>query len=536
MQEAGIARAPALYARCLLACASFFNLALLPFWVNYRNDYLEPPPYSALLLAVGLAGAAATGVTLLLRKYWTSRPLQGLFLLLFAALPLEGVRNGLGFSLQGLSQIGLSADPQAHRLGMALALLILAAASLRWWAVLARLAASALLVLSPLLAFSAYLVLARDPAISERYVHYARGAPENAPAPLAPATKRRVYLLILDEADYGVMYGHRPAGLALPTFDRLARTSAFFTRAHAPGRDTVLSVPAMLLGQPVRSVTARGSRLGLTTASGQRIPDWMRAPHLLTSQQAQHRSVAVIGYYHPYCAGDGARYDYCSHWRVFPYRRWAFSVMPFTLAALQDHFLVKRMTSRYLPAAAANARQEHHRDFLEMTAELRRVTARHDLVYAHLNLPHPAPLPVAAIRHHGKLSRAEYLDHLRRVDAFLARFLHDVEAKDRSKPAIIITADHGLRVGSWAKIGYAVSELQGLVPEQGHSDLHVPFIVHFPHSRRGIRVDNPVSNVHVARLAMALADGTVGDEHAAASLLRALPHFDTVPVGPTFRP
>ena len=61
----------------------------------------------------------------------------------------------------------------------------------------------------------------------------------------------RVVWVIFDELSQAIAFQNRPKGLELPNFDRLRKQSFYATAGEAPGRSTMVSMPALITGLPV---------------------------------------------------------------------------------------------------------------------------------------------------------------------------------------------------------------------------------------------------------------------------------------------
>ena len=519
------------HAKLLLVCSSCVNLSLLPMWMHYKSDYLEPLPYPELVGIVMGFGVGLFAVAWLLHPLWDVWVIQLLTLFLFLVFPLDGIRQALGLSPRSVATtLGISSRVAYKFTALAVPVLLLAM-WFQWRQKVFAAVRGLAIILSPLLLFCGALAVSRTGPASESFLHYADSAVSRVPAQgVGP-----VFLLVFDEADYGFVFERRPAELELPYLDVLARRSVHFLQAYSPGRDTILSLPALLMGESLKHVHARGSNLGVTTATGVEWDDWLQSDHLLHARHSATRRTAVIGFYHPYCLIP--ELAYCTHHRVFPYRRWAFDVMPAPIAALQSNPLVKPAFGRYIPETVKWFADFHQKLFDDLGDELLALPANYDLVFAHLNMPHPTAVPVAAIRRFGKLRRADYFANLRRTDEFLRRFVEGVTSRHTgANPVIIVTSDHGLRYASWAGIGYDVSEFSELATRSAVEDFHVPFLIHFPASQKGIEIEKPVNNLHIKGLVEAIFAGTVHDEAEAARSVLAERFQWPVVKGPSFSP
>jgi hypothetical protein len=477
-------------ARHLLIGASFVNLSILPLWAAQANRYVEPLPYRKLLLMVLLLGLGVTAIARLLERYWQSSVLQGIGLAAFAVFPLQGALLGLGITLRSLrATTGLSTVAV-----VSIGALVAAVMFWRYRSFLSRAAVTALLLLSPLLGYSAYVAAqAPDPGPGT-YRHYEAQRPDSS----GPShSLRPLVLVLMDEADYDLMFGDRPHGLVLPNFDELARTSTFFRQAYSSGLDTVLSIPAMFMGTPLRSVRASGLRLSVRTREGDAHEDWMTAPNLLRDLVESGARVAVVGFYHAYCDHPTLRFAYCSHWQWLAFRGWEFEIMPFPFAAFQDNHLIRRLAPPNLNAAKANADAAYRNMFTGTRAEMERYAGAYDFTFVHLIRPHPPGYPVSVVRrNHPTVTLDQYSERLREADAYLGELLTALRAS-YGDFALIVTADHGLRYASWSTMGYRFEGFGQRTARAPQETFRVPLLIHLSASAHGLQPDMPVSTLQL---------------------------------------
>jgi hypothetical protein len=484
-------------AREMLIGLSFVNLAILPMWAAQGNRYVEPLPYRKLLLMVVLFGVALTGAAWGLRKFWRSPFIQATALMAFALFPLQGIALGLGLTPAAIrAKIGLG-SPAMLGAAICTAVILAVVGFWRFRGLLTQAVATVLLVLSPLLVYSTYLAAQLPDPGRVGYRHYEAEAGTEA---RRPNDLRPVVLVILDEADYDMMFAKRPKGLSLPVLDDLASSSISFKQAYSSGRDTVISVPAMFMGTPLRSVRTVGRKLSVRTTAGNDYPDWMAAPNLFGDLRESGARVAVVGYYHPYCDHPTMRFAYCSHWQGWAFRGWEFEIMPFPLAAFQDNHLVRRLAPPDLNAARLNAAAAYRTTFAGIEDQVEQYASGYDFTFVHLNRPHPPAYPAAVVqRDRPRLTFDDYSERLRQADAYVGHLLRALR-ESHEDFVLIVTGDHGLRYSSWAAFGYRLEGFGKRAQRDPAETLRVPFMIHLSTSARGSQPAMPVSTLQVRSL------------------------------------
>src|SRR5256885_17083773 len=107
-----------------------------------------------------------------------------------------------------------------------------------------------------------------------------------------PPNAARTALIIFDMLDYDLLFGHRPADVNVPEFERLRTETLFATNAESPAAFTELSLPAMTIGKLVTDTDPASPNELLLTVEGSSQPrPWTLEPNIVS--EAQNSGMAV---------------------------------------------------------------------------------------------------------------------------------------------------------------------------------------------------------------------------------------------------
>ena len=305
--------------------------------------------------------------------------------------------------------------------------------------------------------------------------------------PDGPAPFRQLYLLIFDEWDYGWTFAHRPEKLTLPNLDALVKVSFQAERAYPPTAETATSIPSLLTGILFKEATIDSKQNFLVKAmdSG----EWVAQSDLNDlPREASRRNqrTLLLGCLHSYAAEYQHERPLLDLYRLPLFADWKFtadshgsvfrSLGLFARLALMDVQGVRaRVQSKYQRQAL--------RDFeSRLLAEIR--SPQHDLVIAHLPVPHAPALEGGDPRFPGQLANLPILD------AFVGRLRRQLELAGRwNRTTLIITSDH------WQRDMTAIS-LPRRPPPFAAPDMRrrIPFVIWMPDHPRGERSDIAMNN------------------------------------------
>lgn len=341
--------------------------------------------------------------------------------------------------------------------------------------------------------------------------HTAMSAPAPGTTTALPGATRRAVVMVFDELDWRLAFEQRPAGLALPAFDRLRARGVSATHAFPPSNATVMSLPAMLSGRMVAGIRPHGwagLEMDFLTGGTVEFPDPESLFHRLAARGV---SSGAAGWYLPYCREFPALTD-CAQASAYNY---ATSIVPegsFGAALTTQWRQIVPWTLGY-----AGLRQQRLMERLvQMLAD-----PRLGLVFAHLPVPHFPWIPDDGAPETGRSEThfpvsggpQSYFGNLRIADAALGRTLELME-RYCAGCLLVTTSDHWWR---WSR------------RHDGITDRRVPFLAVRIGDTAPATVDRAFSNIAAAGLVEQFLAGRIeGNTGIAAWLERDAPHHEPV--------
>ena len=357
--------------------------------------------------------------------------------------------------------------------------------AVRWQRPLARAGVHLVLVLSPFVlvtgAQAVWMARPQPPAAAVRPGSRPPALPRRSPD--AP----RVLWLVFDGLDQRLAFDERPAGLALPEFDRLRGESLVASRALPISTATLVSLPSLLTGRIITYCDPQGpDELMIYTEGSPAAVPWSRQPTVFSRARALGVESGLAGWFHPYCRLFGSQLETCASWpfrfaggpRSLPVRlRDVAAMMLWSLPLTDQFFFVDPLGLDLFPTRSF--RGDHRRKHEGILAAARAMAADPalGLVFVHSPMPHG---PGIYDRRAGKLGapadpKEWYLDNLALADRTLGELRQALEqAGLAERTAIVVTADH-----SW---GASASF-------DGKRDPRVPLLVRLPGQTQALRSD-----------------------------------------------
>lgn len=462
-----------------------------------RADFLQEGWFVLLVVAGAWAGGSAVEALAARARLW---PRLALRTALFAWL-LYSV-----FQIVRRLLPGFSALPTAARWGIPALLLGLA------WLWTRRLRDESQWRLAGAFSLAIVSMVAMQPG----FLPYLTGAvpaptPQEAHATPAPV-RRPVIVLILDEWDAELM---QALGQLEQSPWQDLRRQAFLSRHSMPaGPDTLRAIPGMLLGQRLERMPV-GAPGQLAFGSGEPFD----AGHAglfsdLARMQVRHE---VVGFYHDYCRiAAAARRCLAEPVSFFPGWRTVLSRQLLRSQEFDD------------PYAAFLSQWHGTLSHLEQLALEAAAHPDNDMVWIHLNIPHP---PLALPGQRPSDLRQDYARNLQEAGRVVQRLQASLRAR-APDAALLITSDHWLRERElWAGI-YERQRGAGAGHAGKTADQHVPLLLWFAHGQpdSGIDYPGPVSNTIVRSLVLALLQGQVNTPAEVADFMKA--HEAQMPQAP----
>ena len=303
----------------------------------------------------------------------------------------------------------------------------------------------------------------------------------------------RVVWIIFDEMDYRVVFDQRPAGLPLPEFDRLQGQSLFATSALSPADVTIMSMPALILGQRISAVSYDDTcDLSITFADTGATTTWSGQPSVFSEARKLGVNTALVGWYIPYNRMLGNSLNFCD-WYAFPRYEPARAETFKANLGLQIRSLSGAFNTRWLFIKML-------RDGLQTSLSLA-TNSTYGLTLLHLPTPHR---PGVYRPNNGDFSVFStskvtgYFNNLVFADRELGALRRAMEATGEwDKTWLIVSADH-----SWRE--------SGLYDKK--RDVRVPFLVKTPGANEPMIYSQSFNTIVTHDLILAILRGEVTNQ------------------------
>ncbi len=312
-----------------------------------------------------------------------------------------------------------------------------------------------------------------------------------------------VVWVILDEWDYDLTY-KRQDGKVFPEFERLRNQSVFLENVRAAGKITLLAVPSLLMGRPVRDyrgATPAGARF-VSVGATESFP----GPRTIfdTASQFGYQS-RIVGWYHPYCRMFGAQTASC-WWDdlMLPALRPGSPVMNRATSFLRES--VELEVPPLLGPANNIARQiSRIRPMMEQASMAVRHGGR-SFSFLHLALPHGPFFSLDADGNMVPLNTdvAGYEFGLEAADRAVGELRRAMEGAGVWEEAlVVVTSDHPYRYQ------YA----------GGYGNGHIPMMIKFPHQSTPVVSSHPFQAMETKNLIEDFMQGAVATPQRALAWL-----------------
>ena len=301
--------------------------------------------------------------------------------------------------------------------------------------------------------------------------------------------KPRVLWIIFDELDIRLAFEHRLDGLILEELDRFKNASVFATNAHAGGTNTIISVPAMILGKKLDAVKIAGEKhLQLVMSQNKQPVFWHEQPNLFSKARELECNSVVKGFHHPYHKIFGMhlcnqppsqnlreffqKFFWKLPWKILSFLRPIFDLKNFSPISLQP--------GRYAE------------EFVDESLSLI-LDSRNHLTFIHYPFPHPPGIYSCEIDGFCFEERASSFGNLLLTDKIVGRLRKEMEKKGLwDSTTVIITSDHWLRkVWTESQLNLPKEHFQTI----STFDSRVPFLIKFPYQKHSVIYDEPFSTV-----------------------------------------
>jgi len=519
--------------RRLATCAAFATWCFLDTWVEFAEGestyFARHDPLHAVAIPVLVWELALSlGMLVLwevLRRQGRTRPrwLHGLFLA-SCLLPV-GIAAAAAVRVSPVNLVPLIRSHWFWPAALAACAVPVGAAFMRPYAA-SRLMRRVFLyswpVLAVVLAQAARETLFRYPAASYR------DGPLAAPFHNQPKGVRVVWI-IFDEMSQSMAFDNRPPGMALPNLDRLKAASFFATAAHSPGASTRISMPSLILGEPVVEAIPRGpDSLYVRTRSHSNAVPLSAIPNVFDDARALGFNTALVGWYHPYgrlLPGCLTQCYWTPQWlnpgieerlteRSLAYAMW--DRAQFQLAALPG--------AGHLGFVSPGIYQRQEKIELFSTLLSRALEMAADpsigLVLLHLPIPHPPSIYNPSEGGLTTKGRTGYLDNLVLADRTLGLLRQSMqEAGLWNRSAVLVSADHGWRTAFWRSSPEWTAAEEAAARE---GTAGVPFLLKLPRQTSGAVYNKILQSIVTRRLITEILSGRLTDQSSISGAIERI--------------
>jgi hypothetical protein len=334
----------------------------------------------------------------------------------------------------------------------------------------------------------------------------------------------RAVIVVLDELDQRLLFDQRPAGLALPEFDRLRTTSLMAIDAVPPDRFTERAMLGVLTGQPIAEDRVEDyDRIAIRTRTGGPWLAFASLPTIFHDARRLRLNAAVAGWYNPYCRLLRGVLSYCYVGTRPLLSLGVSTAKPFLTNVIQPwlRLLLPLNRFRFVPLHTEEQERalqaDDYRDLLSVSDRLLRDRGLNVLLL-HFNVPHP---PAFFDRRTGEIRprfAASYLDNLALADRTLGHVRRVLEAEGLwDETALVVMGDHGWRAEMWSRSAHWTEEDQANRP--AGEDPRTALLIKLPGQRRPAVFTAPTTTAKVRPLLEAVLQGKVQSPEDAGAWL-----------------
>ena len=505
---------------------SLANLLMIDPWtrvlgLNQTDVFFrrEPPTRMDILgvtIAVLFIAATLWSLTTIIREI-PFKPLKVLVRTIFLFVVFESadailsrtarfwwIQNQLYERYQSLVQ----SAPQASTVLMAILMIALIAAVVRWGRLLANVAV-------PLVMLEIPFVLIMFLQAGGKFMNYPKFARQFADQPAIPLTHDahrdpHVVWLLFDELDQGMIGATKAYKIPIPEIERLKAQSLVATNAVPPAYCTRLSMPAYITGRQIKQIDAQGARdATVTLASNGQAVSLAAQNNIFAEAISAGFKTGIVGWYLPYCRMLRNSFNSC-FWEPM------YSNSLKTGATIPDNILTQLwnaadtvpMGTFLLRNIDRTARCQHrvavYKDILAHARQQARDPSV-DLLFVHFPIPHP---PGFFNAKSGEFDcGGDYVDNVSLVDSAIGDLRAAMTAAGTwDKSIVIISSDHPYREWSWGSMNWRARK------ESAHGEDHlytrVPLIVKLPNQHSGRRYTGEFNTVLLHDLILAALHGS----------------------------
>ncbi|NMW22215.1 MAG: sulfatase-like hydrolase/transferase [Chlorobiaceae bacterium] len=314
-----------------------------------------------------------------------------------------------------------------------------------------------------------------------------------------------VIWIIFDELDYRIAFGHRPKELLLPEFDKLQKSSIVAINAFSPASDTSISIPALLIGIPLKNTRPMSSTSMIITENNGKNSSFQTTSTIFADMHHHGSRTALFGWFFPYSrlfdAIDVIK-DYSND-----------SMTSDSL--LQSIVLLLRSlveSCNYSLFGNSIPIKNHimittsmHKDVVQYLQ-----TNLYGFCFLHYSVPHNPNIYNRRTHTYGtnRDIKAGYLDNVALADQILGEIRTTMQKTGSwDKTLVIVSSDHHWRVNTY----------DGIIDQK-----HVPFLVKMPDQRKSILISDRFETVNTKQMILNIVDGKIKTPEALKQWMQGL--------------
>ena len=483
----------------------------------------SPPPsyYAAVVLNVIIVASVLAFGTFLVRKYVT-RPFARIVIDVILSLVFVGFAVSLLYAVSGRYPGIREAAVRTFTLRGAIVVAIVTLGAISYL-LFRRRTVRAAIVLLPFVPLTfgqaAWKAINWNPApFSDK--------PLASVLPV-PAGGQRVLWFIFDRMDQRLTFIDRPSYVALPEFDRLRREAVYASNAFPPAAYTILSMPALMEGRLVNSVShGNTDTLWIRYHNPQqRRPRWDSSTTVFADARKAGFNSGLIGYYLPYCRILNDNLSQCEWFDIARQHNSYYIGSGIPGPAEVPGIMLNQARSVFethliSPFGQSLPTQKHAYEYQKVleSARTMAVDRRLSLTLLHVPIPH---WPYFYNSRTGSYDRKNslvsgYFDSLILADRMFGILRRDLEAAGLwDDTVILVSSDHSHRAGA-RQI-------------DGKSDPRVPFLLKMAGQKTGSEFPPEFNTVLTKDLLLAILKREVGTPEEAMEWLRRHRSFSRSP-------
>lgn len=130
--------------------------------------------------------------------------------------------------------------------------------------------------------------------------------------------KNNVYVFLFDELDYTMLYKDGKIDSNFPNLRNLSEQSENYHDARSPGKETLISIPRLLVNNASKNIYVCGNVL-CANDLGEKDHILNMNDNIFKLAKSFDFKTSIVGWAHPYCEQYGDYLDYCRSYSIYNY-------------------------------------------------------------------------------------------------------------------------------------------------------------------------------------------------------------------------